>query len=96
MHTISGAQDQTILLTTPPPSQRAVRPRLQTNGKIERFHRSFKAEVLVGRNFADHASAQRALDAWREVYSRQRPHEALPIDNNRVENRIWPIAMACS
>jgi len=28
MHTISGAQDQPILLTTPPPCQRAVRPRL--------------------------------------------------------------------
>jgi site-specific recombinase XerD len=29
MHTIPGAQDQAILLTTPPPCQRAVRPRLQ-------------------------------------------------------------------
>jgi len=49
--------------------------------------------VLPGRNFADHVSAQRALEAWREVYNRQRPHEALPIDNNRVENRRRPVAL---
>jgi transposase InsO family protein len=63
----------------------------QTNGKIERFHRSFKAEVLAGRNFMDHASAQRAFDAWREVYNCQRPHEALA--NAVPAQRYWPSAL---
>jgi len=49
----------------------------QTNGKIERFHRSLKAEVLNGRHFDDLSQAQRAFERWREVYNHQRPHEAL-------------------
>ena len=64
----------------------------QTNGKIERFHRSLKAEVLAGRHFADHASAQRAFDAWREVYNCQRPHEAL--DSAAPARRYQPSALA--
>lgn len=49
----------------------------QTNGKLERFHRSLKAEVLAGRSFADQVQAQAALDRWRNIYNHQRPHEAL-------------------
>lgn len=49
----------------------------QTNGKLERFHRSLKAEVLAGRSFADLVQAQAALDRWRSIYNHQRPHEAL-------------------
>jgi transposase InsO family protein len=49
----------------------------QTNGKIERFHRSLKAEVLAGRNFADLAQAQSAFEHWRGIYNQQRPHDAL-------------------
>ena len=49
----------------------------QTNGKLERFHRSMQAEVLAGRNFTDTAQAQRAFDRWREIYNLHRPHEAL-------------------
>ena len=51
----------------------------QTNGKDERFHRSLKAEVLH-RAFHDLAQVQRAFDAWRQVYNRERPHEALDMD----------------
>jgi transposase InsO family protein len=49
----------------------------QTMGKDERFHRSLKAEALSGPPFADLPTARRRLAHWREVYNRQRPHEAL-------------------
>lgn len=49
----------------------------QTNGKLERFHRSLEREVLAGRSFVDFLSVQRAFDAWRTVYNCERPHEAL-------------------
>lgn len=49
----------------------------QTNGKLERFHRSLKAEVLNGRSFDSPAHAQLAFERWREVYNHERPHEAL-------------------
>ncbi|MCU6330453.1 IS481 family transposase, partial [Enterobacter quasiroggenkampii] len=49
----------------------------QTQGKLERFHRSLKAEVLQGKWFADRGELQRAFDHWRTVYNLERPHEAL-------------------
>lgn len=51
----------------------------QTNGKVERFHRSLEIEVLAGRAFADLSAAQRVLDTWRQVYNCERPHEALAL-----------------
>jgi transposase InsO family protein len=48
-----------------------------TTGKIERFHRTLRAEFLTGRVFADLAAAQGALDAWVVSYNTQRPHSAL-------------------
>lgn len=66
----------------------------QTNGKLERFHRSIQAEVLAGRHFTGPAQAQRAFDRWREVYNLQRPHEALamraPITRYRPSNLAYP------
>ncbi|QJP93667.1 MULTISPECIES: IS481 family transposase [Pseudomonas] len=49
----------------------------QTQGKLERFHRSLKSEVLQGRHFTDLNSAQQAFDIWRDVYNQKRPHQAL-------------------
>lgn len=51
----------------------------QTNGKVERFHRSMEIEALAGRAFTDLPAAQRVLDAWRTVYNCERPHEALDL-----------------
>lgn len=66
----------------------------QTNGKIERFHRSLKAEVLNGRHFSTLADAQSAFDQWREIYNLQRPHQALeykvPMDRYRSSPWAYP------
>jgi len=66
----------------------------QTNGKIERFHRSLKAEVLNGRHFSTLADAQSAFDQWREIYNLKRPHQALeykvPMDRYRSSPWAYP------
>lgn len=49
----------------------------QTQGKEERFHRTLKAEVLRDRFFASLSDCHRDFDRWREVYDRERPHQAL-------------------
>jgi transposase InsO family protein len=49
----------------------------QTQGKIERLHRTLWAEVVGIRDLPDLATAQQRFDAFRTVYNHQRPHEAL-------------------
>ena len=70
----------------------------QTNGKLERFHRSLKAEVLNGRSFEDLPQAQLAFDHWRVVYNQQRPHEgigmAVPVSRYRPSERMLPDTLA--
>ena len=51
----------------------------QTNGKLERFHRSFKQELLQVTHFENLKHAQEAFDAWRYTYNYERPHEALKL-----------------
>ncbi|OCB33642.1 transposase [Mycobacterium malmoense] len=49
-----------------------------TTGKIERFHRSLRAEFLSNTApFANLKTAQRALDEWVEDYNTARPHQSL-------------------
>lgn len=49
-----------------------------TTGKIERFHRSLRAEFLsTAAPFANLKAAQRALDAWVHDYNTNRPHQSL-------------------
>lgn len=66
----------------------------QTNGKDERFHRSFKAEVLQGRSFNDLDCAQQAFDQWRDVYNQQRPHQGIgmqtPTSRYQLSPRAYP------
>jgi transposase InsO family protein len=62
----------------------------QTNGKIERFHRSFKTEVLAGRSFTDLPQAQSAFEHWRGVYNHERPHDALGLDTPAKHYRPSP------
>lgn len=49
----------------------------QTQGKIERFHRTLKAEVLQGVPMRHLEESQARFDPWREIYNHERPHEAL-------------------
>ena len=48
-----------------------------TTGKIERFHRSLRAECLTGQLFGSLRVAQAAVDEWVEFYNTQRPHQSL-------------------
>lgn len=48
-----------------------------TTGKIERFHRTLRAELVTGTLFTDLPAAQAALNAWVEHYNRDRPHQSL-------------------
>jgi hypothetical protein len=48
-----------------------------TTGKIERFHRSLRAECLTGQLFRSLPVAQAAVDEWVEYYNGQRPHQSL-------------------
>ena len=66
----------------------------QGRGKIERFHRSLKAEVFATRPFADLDQVQKHFDRWRAVYNAERPHQALkmkvPADRYEPSNRTMP------
>ena len=49
----------------------------QTQGKIERFHRTLKDEILRYKTFEDIEHANIEIQAWRDKYNNIRPHEAL-------------------
>lgn len=49
----------------------------QTQGKLERFHRTLATDVFQFQTFDSPAAAQRTLDAFRQVYNHERPHAAL-------------------
>jgi putative transposase len=48
----------------------------QQNGRLERFHRTLKAETASPPK-QDGAAQQRVFDVWRRQYNQDRPHEAL-------------------
>lgn len=49
----------------------------QTQGKVERLHRTIAADVFAHAHLADLAAAQAAFDAFRHDYNHARPHQAL-------------------
>ena len=65
----------------------------QTQGKIERFHRTMKKELLKYHDFADLAQATIAFEQWRIKYNEVRPHAALnmrcPADVYIPSTRIY-------
>ena len=66
----------------------------QTQGKIERFHRTMKNELLKRKAFIDLADADKHLKEWRTKYNEVRPHEALnmqcPADVYIPSDRKYP------
>jgi transposase InsO family protein len=66
----------------------------QTQGKLERFHRSLKEELLKYHQFRDLKNAQESFDEWRDSYNNERPHEALdlqcPKDRYEPSSRLFP------
>jgi hypothetical protein len=69
----------------------------QTLGKEKRFHRSLKAEAMAGPAFDNLESAQKAFDAWRQIYNAERPHDGLeggvPLDRYRPSMRSFSQAV---
>lgn len=49
----------------------------QTQGKIERFHRTMNQELLKNACFTDLVEADQEFQRWRRKYNEVRPHEAL-------------------
>ena len=49
----------------------------QTQGKIERFWRTLKTEVLSLHEYSDRKSWQNRFDEWRHQYNHIRPHQEL-------------------
>lgn len=66
----------------------------QSRGKNERFHRSLDEEVLSLKPLHSLAHAQRAFNAWREIYNFDRPHGALdhqvPASRFQISLRAMP------
>ena len=48
-----------------------------TTGKVERFHKTVRSELLAGQVFASIEEAQAALDAWVASYNAERPHQGI-------------------
>jgi len=66
----------------------------QTQGKLERYHRTLKSELLNHRIFKSHRECQISFDEWRNKYNYKRPHESLkqetPSTRYVPSNRVYP------
>jgi transposase InsO family protein len=66
----------------------------QTQGKVERFHRTLQVELLQGQHFRNRTDAQNAFDQWRDFYNQRRPHQALamavPASRYRISRLEFP------
>jgi transposase InsO family protein len=59
-------------------TRKRTRPyRPQTNGKVERFHRTLADEWAYARPYATETSRREALDPWLHTYNHHRGHTAL-------------------
>jgi Integrase core domain len=59
-------------------STRLTKPRSPTTGKIERWHKTLRRELLDAAGpYPDLAAAQTSIDAWVHGYNHSRPHQSL-------------------
>ncbi len=69
----------------------------QTQGKVERWHRTMKTDVFQFGLFRDLAETQTALDRFRLTYNTERPHEALgmavPASRYQPSPRPYPTTL---
>jgi transposase InsO family protein len=91
-HTLTQMDVWLIQLAIRPRHGRVYHP--QTQGKVERFHRTLRADLFQLHTFASPAAAQIAMQRYREVYNMERPHEHLgmqpPISHYRPSLREYP------
>lgn len=64
----------------------------QTQGKIERVHRTLHEDVLIRTCPADVRDCQEHFDAWRPLYNNVRPHEALEMRTPQTRYLLSPRA----
>jgi len=66
----------------------------QTQGKLERFHRTLKLELLSHYTFANILEAQEGFDWWQKMYNEERPHAAIglgvPCQRYKRSERYYP------
>lgn len=66
----------------------------QTQGKVERWHKTLNVELLRENLYADLSECAAAFEPWRMKYNTQRPHEALgmlvPAARYRLSERAFP------
>jgi hypothetical protein len=69
-------------------------PRVQTQGRDERLHRTFQEDVLDHQELNDLIDSQVHFDLWRDIYNYERPHAALrmavPADRYTPSPRPFP------
>ena len=68
-------RDACLQLGITPKKTRPYRP--QTNGKIERFHRTMAAEWAFARHYKSETARRAALPGWLHEYNHHRPHSAI-------------------
>jgi transposase InsO family protein len=66
-----------VELGVTPKHTRPYRP--QTNGKVERFHRTLAAGWAFARMFPSETARRKALPAWLHEYNYHRPHTAIGV-----------------
>jgi len=52
----------------------------QTNGKLKRFHRTLKNDLISRYPIRSFSHAQKKFDQWRYLYNHERPHEAIDME----------------
>jgi hypothetical protein len=89
---ITALEAWLLRLGVAPCHGRAYHP--QTQGKVERLHRTIAADVFAHRSLPTLAACQPAFDAFRQTYNHDRPHEALdyavPAGRYDVSPRRFP------